>query len=85
MGYLNNLSFFILFFRKLHCERNTIHINLFISFILRSIICFVKDAVAVPPGDVVYEDSSVVHRPQGSVSFKTVPLGDVVNEGGLVM
>ncbi|KAJ8314358.1 hypothetical protein KUTeg_008919, partial [Tegillarca granosa] len=32
---------------------------MFISFILRSIICFVKDAVAVPPGDVVYEDSTV--------------------------
>ena len=33
--------------RKLRCARNTLHIHLFVSFILRAILAFVKDQVMV--------------------------------------
>ncbi|XP_076093314.1 secretin receptor-like isoform X2 [Mytilus galloprovincialis] len=48
--------FVMVYFRRLHCPRNTVHVNLFISFILRSLVTIIRDNVLVQglglPGDV---------------------------------
>ncbi|XP_056432969.1 glucagon receptor isoform X2 [Gadus chalcogrammus] len=40
----------LIFFRKLHCMRNNIHMNLFASFILRALSVLIKDALMEDPG-----------------------------------
>ncbi|KAK2511305.1 Vipr2 [Columba guinea] len=49
-------------YRKLHCTRNYIHLNLFLSFILRAISVLVKD-------DILYSSSNTAHCPEDQTSW----------------
>lgn len=60
--------------RRLHCPRNTVHVNLFISFILRSLVTIIRDNVLVQglglPGDVEQTPyDTVIFITNGTVSF----------------
>ncbi|POI34677.1 hypothetical protein CIB84_001571 [Bambusicola thoracicus] len=48
--------------RKLHCTRNYIHLNLFLSFILRAISVLVKD-------DILYSNFNTAHCPEDQTSW----------------
>ncbi|XP_078521419.1 pituitary adenylate cyclase-activating polypeptide type I receptor isoform X2 [Lissotriton helveticus] len=52
-------------FRKLHCTRNFIHMNLFVSFILRAISVFIKD-------EMLYAEKDSNHCSVPTVGCKAV-------------
>ncbi|KAJ8268610.1 hypothetical protein COCON_G00137820 [Conger conger] len=57
-------------FRKLHCTRNYIHLNLFFSFILRAVAVLVKDAVIFSHNAQCSEQTSLVGCKASLVFFQ---------------
>lgn len=56
--------------KRLHCQRNVIHINLFVTFIVRAVICLLRDSLLVQglglPKDVRYDhNGDIEFNPHG--------------------
>ncbi|XP_078340648.1 secretin receptor-like [Crassostrea virginica] len=56
----------MLWCRRLHCQRNAIHINLFVSFVLRSLICLIKESFHTPEGSSTVINNTATLTTSGS-------------------
>ncbi|XP_076463790.1 glucagon-like peptide 1 receptor [Babylonia areolata] len=63
-------TFIMVKIKRLHCQRNVIHINLFVTFIVRAVICLLRDSLLVQglglPKDIRYDqDGDIEFNPYG--------------------
>lgn len=75
VGYGISLTFLVVavfimtMLSKLRCQRNIIHVNLFLSFIFRCIICFIKDEYVIPEDETDIMEESIRQITSSNVSF----------------
>ncbi|KAL8623392.1 hypothetical protein ACOMHN_060262 [Nucella lapillus] len=67
----------MIYFRRLHCPRNTVHVNLFVAYMLRAALSFLRDNLLVhhlglptdvietAPGVIVFNDNGTTVRKIG--------------------
>lgn len=76
IGYMLSLvslllaAFIIIVFNKLHCARNYIHLNLFVSFLLRATLSIIRENLFV--ADLGFRNDVIEHA-NGSVDFLPGP------------
>ena len=62
----------VFYYRRLHCPRNAIHLNLFLAFILRATMNIIKENLFVQglgfPVDVAYDENGTMYFTDGPVS-----------------
>lgn len=67
--------------RKLHCTRNFIHMNLFVSFMLRAISVFIKDWILYAEQDSSHCFVSTVSVPSSLATPGLYPVSTLATPG----
>ena len=70
-----------IYYRRLHCKSNSLHINLFIAFILRAIISFIKSSLFV---EGVGLEKDIYRDGAGDIKFiENIPVRNIAVVGFL--